>query len=376
MPDTSAPSAFTTTTLPHPTDYTCPFSDHIFAAKHGVELRLRLWPAPVNSPRPWVLWSHGGAFLFGMHEEITPWVVPLLLRRGIHVVSFAYRFAPQASLDDILDDANDAYGWCRDHLPTFLGNTVALERFAVGGESAGGTIAGLLAQTLQPSPRAFLAVHALFDLADPFFQNRGDHAELSGEFNEAEVAAAAHDHNPANAIITCPSPARVSYGQGELRRAFHSLTLIVGRRQHLQGDVFTLMNRGNWVDAVLRGDSEEAKRTYAEERSPLRLVGGRGDDLTNGVGTNGASGRGHENGTSGGYPHPPTFFVHGEADGVIPIEQSRDMAQRLREMGVPVAEYYEPGAGHVFDQRFTSRRVKGYDECCGAAVEFIESHLQ
>lgn len=54
--------------LPHPTDYTCPFSDHIYAAKSGVELRLRLWPAPVRSPSPWVLWSHGGAFLFGLHE--------------------------------------------------------------------------------------------------------------------------------------------------------------------------------------------------------------------------------------------------------------------------------------------------------------------
>lgn len=279
--------------------------------------------------------------------------MPLLLRRGIHVVSFAYRFAPHASLEDIIDDANDAYAWCRDHLPTFLGSTVALDSYAVAGDSAGGTIAGLLAQTLQPPPRAFLANHALLDLADPFLQTRGDHAELSGEFNEAEVTAAAHDHDPANAIITCPSPGRVGLGQGELRRAFHSLTLVVGRRQRLQGDVFTLLNRGNWVDAVLKGDSPEAKRAYAEKHSPLRLVGGRRDDHVNGVGTNGVNGHGEENGPSAGYPHPPTFFVHGEADEVVPVDQSRDMSKRLRELGVPVAEYYEPGAGHVFDQRFT-----------------------
>lgn len=150
----------------------------------------------------------------------------------------------------------------------------------------------------------------------------------------------------------------MGFGQGELRRAFHSLTLVVGRRQHLQGDVFTLLNRGNWVDAVLRGESEDAKLTYAEKHSPLRLVGGRGPDHVNGVGTNSANGHGQENG-AGGYAHPPTFFVHGEADDVVPITQSRDMAKRLRELGVPVAEYYEPGAGHVFDQRFTVSNGSG-----------------
>ncbi|CAK9783436.1 alpha/beta-hydrolase [Cutaneotrichosporon oleaginosum] len=375
MPDTSD-SAFTPTTLPDPTDYTCPFSDHIFATKHGVDLRLRLWPSPVNSPSPWLLWSHGGAFLFGMHEEVTPWVVPLLLRRGIHVVSFSYRFAPQASLEDIIDDANDAYAWCRAHLPTFLGTTVALDSYAVAGDSAGGTIAGLLAQTLTPPPRAFLANHALLDLADPFFRTRGDNVELSGEFDEAEVIAAAQDNDPAHAIITCPSPGRIGFGQGALRRAFHSLTLVVGRRQHLQGDVFTLLNRGNWIDAVLRGGSNEEKHVYAERHSPLRLLGGRGSDGVNGVATNGVNGHGEGNGTRSRYPHPPTYFLHGEADAIVPVEQSRDMAKRLRELGVPVGEYYEPGAGHVFDQRFSNRRVKGYDECCSAAVDFLEVYLR
>lgn len=68
MPDLDADTAAILSALPDPTDYTCPFSDHIFAAKAGVELRLRLWPAPVSTPSPWVLWSHGGGFLFGIHE--------------------------------------------------------------------------------------------------------------------------------------------------------------------------------------------------------------------------------------------------------------------------------------------------------------------
>lgn len=301
--------------------------------------------------------------------EVTPWVVPLLLRRGIHVVSFAYRFAPQASIADILSDAYDAYAWCRAHLVTFLGSAVALDSYAVAGDSAGGTIASLLAQTLSPTPRALLADHALLDLADPYYRTYGEPGELSGEFTEAEVEAASRDHDPANAIMTCPSPGRMGYGEDKLRRAFHSLTLIVGRRQRLHGDVFTLLNRGNPFDAGLRGHTPEERWAYAEKFSPLRRMGGRGGvaassdcSKSNGNGNAAepqAEANGRLNNVNGraGFVHPPTFFIHGDADVVVPVEQSKEMAARLRALAVPVQEYYEPGAGHVFDQRFTVSRL-------------------
>jgi len=41
----------------------CPpgFSDHVFKVEHGVELPLRIWPAPVGKKNaPWLLWFHGG----------------------------------------------------------------------------------------------------------------------------------------------------------------------------------------------------------------------------------------------------------------------------------------------------------------------------
>jgi hypothetical protein len=41
----------------------CPpgFSDHIFKVDHGVELPLRIWPAPEGKKNaPWLLWFHGG----------------------------------------------------------------------------------------------------------------------------------------------------------------------------------------------------------------------------------------------------------------------------------------------------------------------------
>jgi hypothetical protein len=41
----------------------CPpgFSDHVFKVDHGVELPLRIWPAPDGKKNaPWLLWFHGG----------------------------------------------------------------------------------------------------------------------------------------------------------------------------------------------------------------------------------------------------------------------------------------------------------------------------
>jgi acetyl esterase/lipase len=43
---------------------------------------------------------------------------------------------------------------------------------------------------------------------------------------------------------------------------------------------------------------------------------------------------------------PPFFFIHGDADDVVPISGSEAMAQALRKVGVPVKHMRVPGAGH------------------------------
>lgn len=43
----------------------CPpgFSDHVYKVAHGVEIPLRIWPAPSGKrDAPWLLWFHGGEF--------------------------------------------------------------------------------------------------------------------------------------------------------------------------------------------------------------------------------------------------------------------------------------------------------------------------
>lgn len=46
-------------------------------------------------------------------------------------------------------------------------------------------------------------------------------------------------------------------------------------------------------------------------------------------------------------------FLHGMDDRASPLAQSQEMAKRLNEMNVPVAESYEPNEDHVFDHKYT-----------------------
>jgi hypothetical protein len=63
------------------------------------------------------------------------------------------------------------------------------------------------------------------------------------------------------------------------------------------------------------------------------------------------------------------------------------MAQRLREMGVPVGESYEPGEAHEFDNKYTVSSsmeradfqgpdVKGWDEYILPILDFVDQYAK
>ncbi len=47
---------------------------------------------------------------------------------------------------------------------------------------------------------------------------------------------------------------------------------------------------------------------------------------------------------------PPVLLVHGEADGQVPVQRSRDAEAILRAAGVPVEALYVPNLGHGIDE--------------------------
>lgn len=110
-------------------------------AADGVPLRARLY-APSNEALPVLLYLHGGGFTIGSLETHDSLCRQLALRSGAAVMALDYRLAPEHRFPVAVEDAWAAMHWLARHAATLgLDGT----RLAVGGDSAGGTLAAVCA---------------------------------------------------------------------------------------------------------------------------------------------------------------------------------------------------------------------------------------
>ena len=65
---------------------------------------------------------------------------------------------------------------------------------------------------------------------------------------------------------------------------------------------------------------------------------------------------------------PPTFFFHGEADSLVPLQSPRAMQAELSTAGVPCDFFLVPKAGHIEAFRDPAATQ--------AAIEFLDKHLK
>jgi acetyl esterase len=110
-------------------------------ARDGSLLPARLY-APTADRLPVLLYFHGGGFTVGSvasHDTLCRRLAELA---GCAVVSLGYRLAPEHRFPVAVDDAWDALQWL-----AIQGDTLGLDtrRIAVGGDSAGGTLATVCA---------------------------------------------------------------------------------------------------------------------------------------------------------------------------------------------------------------------------------------
>lgn len=97
---------------------------------------------PAKAPRGDVLClMHGGGWTNG-YKEWMAFMAPALNARGVTVVSVGYRLAPQHVYPACLDDCADAIAWVYRSIADHGGDPA---RLFVGGHSAGGHLAALLA---------------------------------------------------------------------------------------------------------------------------------------------------------------------------------------------------------------------------------------
>ncbi|MER5303578.1 alpha/beta hydrolase [Streptomyces lasiicapitis] len=117
----------------------------------GLEVEDRMVPAdpdvPVRIYRPQraqgaVVWLHGGGWVMGDVNTEHPMAARLADASGAVVISVGYRLAPEHPFPAAPDDAYAVLTWAAEHAAE-LG--VDAERIAVGGHSAGATLAASVA---------------------------------------------------------------------------------------------------------------------------------------------------------------------------------------------------------------------------------------
>jgi acetyl esterase len=98
--------------------------------------------APSHDALPVLLYLHGGGFVVGGLETHDSLCRQFAQRSGGAVVALDYRLAPEHRFPAAQDDAWAALQWLAEH-----GRTLGLDahRLAVGGDSAGGTLAAVCA---------------------------------------------------------------------------------------------------------------------------------------------------------------------------------------------------------------------------------------
>jgi acetyl esterase len=262
--------------------------------RDGATVRARLY-LPVEptwaEPLPVLVYYHGGGFTIGSVD--THDAICRMFARDARCAVFSvdYRLAPEHRFPTAVHDAFDAYAWLYAHAAEYALDT---SRFAVGGDSAGGTLAtvcAVLARDAGIAPVLQLLIYPAVSahqqteshkrlaegylLTSPTVQWFFNHyvrdaddrddwrfAPLDGTRDEPDFRGVA----PAWIAVAEFDPLvdeGVAYAQ-KLREAGNEVTLV-----HYDGMIHEFIKMGSFVN--------EARRAQQEAAHALRVALGTGD---------------------------------------------------------------------------------------------------
>ena len=129
------------------------------------DITVRIYRNSGADPQPVLVWYHGGGWVIGDLESADPTSRKLANRSGAVVVSVDYGLAPEHPFPAAVDDCWAALEWVAGHASSIGGDPA---RLAVGGDSAGGNLAAVVAvkaaQCGEPTLRHQLLVYPAVDL--------------------------------------------------------------------------------------------------------------------------------------------------------------------------------------------------------------------
>src|SRR5215831_6259207 len=158
----------------------------------GVPIRVYTPMTPHCDPMPALLYFHGGAWVFCDLDTHDGLCRTLANASGCRLVSVAYRQAPEHKLPAAMEDSYAAAELLAKHAHTLAIDT---RRIAVGGDSAGGTLAAVVCQLAKRRNGPKLALQVLLcPKTDVSAETASRRAFASGYFFDRATLAWALKH--------------------------------------------------------------------------------------------------------------------------------------------------------------------------------------
>jgi acetyl esterase len=132
----------------------------------GRKIPVRVYTPARDGPFPVVVFFHGGGWVAGTLETHDPYCRALATEAGVIVASVDYRLAPEHKFPAGLEDCLAATEWVLAHVGELGGEVL---RVMVGGDSAGGTLATVVALLLRDKGVAGLAGQILLYPATAYY---------------------------------------------------------------------------------------------------------------------------------------------------------------------------------------------------------------
>ncbi len=140
------------------TDLTIPGPGGAMAARH-------YWPTSATPNKALLVYFHMGGCVIGDLDACDSFCSHIAAKTGTGVISVEYRMAPEHVFPAAADDAIAAFRWVRDHSPEFGGTP---DMVGVGGDSAGGMLAAIVAQEMkragETGPNVQLLIYPWVDM--------------------------------------------------------------------------------------------------------------------------------------------------------------------------------------------------------------------
>ena len=141
------------------------------------EVPVRIYTPAGTGPFPILIWCHGGGMVVGDLDTADPTARHLTVQAGCVTVSVDYRLAPETKFPGACDDCYTAAVWASENAATIQGDAA---RMAVGGDSAGGNLAAVVAQMARDRAHPRFALQLLvypmtaLDFETPSYRDNAD----------------------------------------------------------------------------------------------------------------------------------------------------------------------------------------------------------